>query len=165
MSSQDSQSSPEERATTRLKLRALDEADLEVCSAVLQEAVVKVGDLTFLPGARRVAALFNRFCWESADDSLCRVRTGMHIENVMRVQTRYITQTDPNAALVLLAMRYVENTNGNGIIELIFSDGGIMRLEVECIDVYLDDVSHPWSVEASPGSAMRQGDTQSDADA
>ncbi len=165
MNSHDSQSSPEERGSARLKLRALDEADLEVCSAVLQEAVVKIGDLTFLPGARRVVVLFNRFCWESVDDSLCRVRTGMHIENVLRAQTRDIAQTDPNAALVLLAMRYLENTNGNGIIELIFSDGGIMRLEVECIDIYLDDVSSPWSVDASPGSAMRQGDTQSDADA
>ena len=44
-----------------LKLVALDQEDLAVISAHLQDAIVKVGDLTYLPRERRFALVARRF--------------------------------------------------------------------------------------------------------
>ena len=49
-----------------LKLIALDSEDLAVVSAHMQDAVLTVGDMAFLPQQRRFAALANRFDWDSA---------------------------------------------------------------------------------------------------
>ena len=50
----------------RLKLLALDEEDLAVLSAYVQDAVLKVGDLIYLPKEQRFAVAMNRFIWEKA---------------------------------------------------------------------------------------------------
>ncbi len=49
-----------------LKLIALDGEDLAIISAHLQDAVVRVGDMAFLPREHRFALLTNRFDWEAA---------------------------------------------------------------------------------------------------
>ena len=49
-----------------LKLIALDAEDLKVISAHLQDAVLKVGDMAFVPRERRFAAVLNRFDWTTA---------------------------------------------------------------------------------------------------
>src|SRR5262245_64592893 len=49
-----------------LKLIALDAEDLAVISAHLQDAVLKVADLAFLPREKRFAAVANRFDWLDA---------------------------------------------------------------------------------------------------
>jgi len=51
----------------RLKLLALDEEDLAVLSAYVQDAVLKVSDLVYLPKEQRFAVGMNRFIWEKAD--------------------------------------------------------------------------------------------------
>ena len=50
-----------------LKLIALDEADLEIVSSHLQDAVGRVGDMAYIPSKKRFAALLNRFDWERAE--------------------------------------------------------------------------------------------------
>ena len=49
-----------------LKLIAFDAEDLSVLSAHLQDAVLKVGDMTFRPGEKRFAAILRRFDWATA---------------------------------------------------------------------------------------------------
>ena len=49
-----------------LKLIAFDVDDLAVLSAHLQDAVLKVGDIAYLPRERRFAAIGNRFDWADA---------------------------------------------------------------------------------------------------
>ena len=49
-----------------LKLIALDADDLAVISAHLQDAVLKVGDVAYLPREKRFAAMGNRFDWADA---------------------------------------------------------------------------------------------------
>ena len=53
-------------ADSQLKLIALDEQDLEIVSSHLQDAVVRVGDLAYVPSQKRFAAILNRFNWEKA---------------------------------------------------------------------------------------------------
>src|SRR5262249_25504039 len=51
-----------------LKLVALDNDDIEVLSAHVQDSVVKVGDIMWRPTERRVIVVLNRFDWESAQN-------------------------------------------------------------------------------------------------
>ena len=52
-----------------LKFAVLDEEDLEVASTHLQDAVVKVADVHWRPGEKRLVIALNRFDWESTRDT------------------------------------------------------------------------------------------------
>src|SRR5262245_5336536 len=53
-------------AMPELTLIAFDADDLSVISAHLQDAVLKVGDVAYLPREKRFAAVGNRFDWAEA---------------------------------------------------------------------------------------------------
>jgi hypothetical protein len=133
-----------------LTLAAEDAEDLEVLSARLQDAVARVKDLAWLPKARRFAALFNRYKWEEGRHTV-RVRSGLHFENVRSAKSHNIRR-DPQAVLSLLAIRFTAGgpEDPSGTIELVFSGGGEIRLEVECIEATLSDVSGEWAARGRP---------------
>jgi hypothetical protein len=138
---------------SRLVLAAADAEDLETISARLQDAVVKVKDLVFLPKARRFAALFNRFKWETADtDSGTRVRAGLHIDGVLSAKSCRLDASNPEAVASLLAIRFQPGgaEDPGGMIEFVFSGGGSLRLEVECIAAELSDISGEWAAQGLP---------------
>jgi len=54
---------------TPLKLRAVDEADVEVLGACLQDALVPAHDMSFLAEEKRFVLVANRFCWEKLEKS------------------------------------------------------------------------------------------------
>ena len=47
-----------------LKLRARDAGDLEMIAAILQDALVPLADMKYLPREQRFALMLNRFRWE-----------------------------------------------------------------------------------------------------
>ena len=49
-----------------LKLRAHDQEDLQVIAAHLQDAIVPVSEMLFLPHAQRFILVANRFRWREA---------------------------------------------------------------------------------------------------
>ena len=53
---------------SELKLIALDAEDLSVLSANLQDAVLRIADIAYLPREKRFAAIANRFDWATATD-------------------------------------------------------------------------------------------------
>ena len=53
-------------AMTDLKLLALDSEDLDIVSAHVQDAVVRVGDMGFAKADRRFVMLINRYAWEAS---------------------------------------------------------------------------------------------------
>ena len=136
-----------------LTLAAEDAADLEVISARLQDAVAKVKDLVYLPKRRRFAAVFNRFQWEAgARQGDLRVQSGLHFDGVLSVKSSHIKRGAPDAVVSLLAIRFTPKGTDDpaGVIELIFSGGGTLKLEVECIDAGLSDVSSVWAARGRP---------------
>ncbi len=140
-----------------LKLAAEDAEDLDVISARLQDAVTQIGDLVYLPKKKRFAALFNRFKWEdaakaSSDAGNLRVRSGLHFDRVMSVKAHNIRQGAPEAVISLLAVRFTPRGADDpaGTIELTFAGGGAIRLDVECIDAELVDVSVDWAARGRP---------------
>jgi hypothetical protein len=138
---------------TREVLAAADAEDLEVISARLQDAVGHVRDLVWLPRARRFAALLNRFKWENArrNENL-RVRAGLHFDGVLSAKSSNILRGAPDAVFSLLAIKFIPRggEDPGGMIELQFSGGGAIRLDVECIDVGLSDVSGEWAALGRP---------------
>lgn len=128
----------------RLNLAVEDEEDLQIVSACLQDAVTRVQDFAYLPAARRFAAMVNRFCWEAAGrkqrGDYQRVRAGLHFENVLSVQARNIARDRPDGLLNLLTIEFEETAAPSGIVTLIFSGGGEMRLQVEALDAHMRDL-------------------------
>ena len=134
-------------------LAAEDAEDLQVISAKLQDAVGRVGDLVWLPRARRFAALLNRFKWENKrrTDNL-RVRSGLYFNSVLSVKSHKIMRGDPDAVLSLLTINFKSNgaEDPGGTVEMIFAGGGTIQLEVEAIDAGLSDVSGEWAALGRP---------------
>jgi DUF2948 family protein len=132
-----------------LKLRAEDEEDLAVISAILQDALVAVGEMAWLPEEKRFVLVANRFRWEPAavgprPDNERRM-SGLRIDGVISVQRRGFTPRDSERLLVLLAIRPEA-----GALFLDFAGGSSIRLEVERILCHLDDLGEPWPTRFRP---------------
>ena len=136
-----------------LTLAAEDAEDLEIISARLQDAVAPVKELVWLPRKRRFAALFNRFVWEDQRrNANLRVRSLLHFDDVQSVQSKNIRMRAPDAVVSLLAIAFAPRGGGDpgGTVELQFSGGGTIRLEVECIAAGLTDVGGEWAARGRP---------------
>jgi hypothetical protein len=132
-----------------LRLLAEDAQDLQVISAALQDAVVKVGDIHWEPAARRLTLELNRFRWE-AQDRTERVRTGLQIGCVLAVKARRIRRGAKEAVLELLALRFEPGEAPGGRVVFEFADGGDLSAEVECLEAVLADVSQAWPAKRAP---------------
>jgi hypothetical protein len=137
-----------------LKLIGLDEADLDVISAHMQDAVFKVGDIDYSPRHRQFVLTGNRFVWEAADKrrkSFERRRSVLHFARVDRVRTAGIDRTRPDDVLSLLSIRFEPDpTPPSGEIELIFAGDASIVLDVECIEMQLADQGGAWETRFRP---------------
>ena len=141
-----------------LKLRAEDADDLAVISAVVQDALISVKDLTYDRAARSFMMVANRFRWEGQapnspdggagrsaafERTLCAVRFG----EVDRASYRGFKRRDDDRILSLLTIRPGEKI---GTIDLEFSGGATVRLEISAIRVRASDVGEPWPTAWQP---------------
>jgi hypothetical protein len=138
-----------------LKLAAADAGDLEILSARLQDAVVKLKNCVWLPKKRRFAAMVNRLQWEAGGKT--RVRSGLHFDGVLRVQSSQVKLGAGEAVVSILAVTFTpagakegEDVDPGGVIEIVLAGGGAIRLDVECIDAGLADLTGPWAAIATP---------------
>lgn len=131
-----------------LQLLAEDPDDLAVMSAALQDAVAKVGDISFEGRARRLTIAFNRFRWEAGERQ--RVRSALQVGGVLSLQARKIRRDRRDAVIELLAIGFEPGEAPGGVVTLSFAGGGDLRAEVECIDAVLADVSDPWPTPRAP---------------
>jgi hypothetical protein len=134
-----------------LRLVALDQEDLAVISAHLQDAVVKIGDLAYLPQERRFVLAANRFDWECALDEPPRRRlTGLHFERVLRVRCRGIDRNKPDRMLNLLGVTFAETDAPSGTATLIFEEDAAIQLDIECIEAQMKDLGPVWACDKRP---------------
>ncbi|HUE64780.1 MAG TPA: DUF2948 family protein [Rhizomicrobium sp.] len=156
--------------TSRLKLAAADVEDLQVLSARLQDAVLKLGNVSWQPKKRRFAAVVNRLQWETGGRT--RVRAGLHFGGVLKAQSQNVKLGARDAVVSLLAVRFTpdkpEEGGGEdpgGVIELVLAGGGAFRLMVECIDAELSDMTSAWAARRRPdheGPARKTPNHQSE---
>jgi hypothetical protein len=140
-----------------LKLIALDAEDLAVVSANLQDAVMKVADLAFLPREKRFAAVANRFDWVEAiekeavkDRRYARRRAALRFERVLSAQVQGLDLKNKNAVTSLLTISFEPGDPPAGQVILRFADGGAIRLNVECIEAELRDLGPVWPAKSKP---------------
>ena len=137
-----------------LKLIALDEEDLKIVSAHVQDAIVTVGNLEFWPAPRLFVVPMYRFAWEVAP-GLFRRRAErrnsvLNFNRVLAVRTLNMKRQKPDEVLSLLAIRFEPAAPPAGRIELIFSGGGQIALDVECIEARLADLGGAWEAASRP---------------
>ena len=143
-----------------LKLVALDRDDIEIVSAHVQDALVKVADILWQPDEHRFVMVVNRFDWMNAIDgdgfkngdaaAYRRCRTALRFERVTSCKCRNLDQSNKNATLNLLAVEFAEHSPPSGTITLTFSGGGAIRLEVECLEAELADLGEVFAAVNCP---------------
>jgi hypothetical protein len=145
-----------------LKLVALDEGDVEVVSAHVQDALVRVGDIFWQPRDHRFVMALNRFDWMTAVDAkpatqadYRRCRTALRFERVLGCKYRGLDQLDKDARLNLLAVAFAEQDSPAGTVTLTFSGGGVIRLDVECLEAELADLGEVFTAELCPDHFTR----------
>ena len=103
-----------------LKLVALDEDDLKILSANLQDAVLRMSDMAWVPSEHRFAAILNRFDWlaavEGEGSHLRRCRCALRFDRVKRAQVQNIKPGEPSAFAELLAVTYEQAQPPSGYI-------------------------------------------------
>ncbi len=140
-----------------LRLLALDQEDLAIVSAHLQDAIIRVADLTYLPKERRFVLMGRRFDWEAGPGEPPRRRlTGLHLERVQAVRVRGIDRSKPDAVLNLLAITFEERDPPSGTVTLIFAEGGAIQVDVECIELQMKDLGPVWQAEGRPTHDLGQ---------
>jgi hypothetical protein len=134
-----------------LRLLAQDHEDLQVISAALQDAIAHVGDIRYEPAARRLTVLFNRYRWEACPNGDCeRVVAALQFGDVIRLRHKGLRSDDKGALVSVLALSFHPAEPPGGVVLLHFADGLELRLEVDCIDAVLADVSDPWPASREP---------------
>ncbi len=138
-----------------LRLIALDEEDLAVVSAHLQDAVVKVKDMAFLPQTKRFAMLAARFDWPSAAlGKKERCAAGLHFERVLKAALAGFDQRAGDTCLNLLSIRFFPRDAPAGEVILTFSGGAAVKLDVECLEAQMHDLGPRWTAKAQPGHCL-----------
>ena len=157
--------------SSRMKLRARDAEDLQVIAAVLQDAILPVKEMAYLPEQKRFVLLFNRFKWESlprevaeeamtsaprerpdeaeeADAAFEEVDESTVFERVHAaltfdgVRNVQLRGIDRKDSSRVLELLTVEPRDGE--IALHFAGDAAIRLEARKIRVHLEDMGEPW---------------------
>ncbi len=143
-----------------LKLVALDKDDIEVISAHVQDALVRVADIFWQPREHRFVMALKRFDWMNAVDPSAlkdanspdyrRCRTALRFERVIACKCRNLDQANKDATLNLLAVEFDSHAGPSGTIRLTFSGGGAIRLDVECLEAELADLGEVYAAASCP---------------
>ncbi|MCM2440581.1 DUF2948 family protein [Agrobacterium vitis] len=145
---------------TDLKLLSLDEEDLAILSAHMQDAVFKPADVDYAAKSGVFSVAVNRFVWEKAGKgggifrrakSFERRRALLTIKRVRAVRSIGISQTDKDQVMNLLAVTFRAKEDGpEGRVELVCAAGATIALDVECIEVQLADTGGAWETTSRP---------------
>jgi len=133
-----------------IHLKARDEEDLTVLSALCQDAVVPMGEVSYDATARRFGLLLNRFRWEDvkaaevAGRAPERVQAVLLFEDVLAAQSSGLDAGQKDLVLSILSISFTPTKDGMGRVEIMLAGDGAMALEVEALDVTLKDVTRPY---------------------
>jgi hypothetical protein len=144
-----------------LKLVALDRDDIEVVSAHLQDALVRVADIFWQPQDHRFVMGLSRFDWIGVADAkpasktdYRRCRTALRFERVLSCKCRNLNQTNKDARLNLLAVEFEAQDPPAGVVVMTFSGGGVIRLDVECLEAELADLGEIFVADGCPNHSI-----------
>lgn len=126
---------------TALKLIALDEEDLAIISAHVQDSCVQSAELTYLPAQKRFVVAAMRYDWSAAASGRHeRVGSVLRFDRVLKVAQIGLNPQERATTLNLLAVSFEETEAPSGLVTLAFFGGAAVRLEVECLESELRDI-------------------------
>lgn len=160
--------------TGPLKLRARDAEDLQVVAGFLQDAIVPIGEMCYLPEERRFAMVVSRFRWEACPDdepagpgeaapgartgaeadaedadlaSACYERThcGLCFDGVESARIRGFDLRDRGRILSVLTIG-----EEDGAVVVHFSGGACIRLDGARWEGRIEDLGEPWPTARKP---------------
>ena len=139
-----------------LRLGIATAEDLEVASALMQDAVGLTGEISWMPKRRRLALLVNRFRWEDREAAEAerrdveRVRTALVIDDVLAVRANGLNPGEKDTIYSILRMSFEEGDAPAGTLTLDLAGDGALALDVECLEARVLDVSRPWVARGTP---------------
>lgn len=138
-----------------LHLLAFDAEDLAVVSANLQDAIVRIADMAYLPSDSRFALICQRFDWVAAEGGrIERCQAGLHFDGVRRAALQGFDPQRKDRVLNLLSITFEPGEAPAGVILLTFSGGGAVRLEVDYIEGQMSDLDLRWKARRRPGHEL-----------
>ena len=131
-----------------MNLNAIDTDELKIISTILQDGLIEVNDIKYLPSIRSFFLMITRFMWEEKIVNKVdqRIKAVLSFEDVLSVYSKNIDQLNKNKTLELVTFNYFPNNSKNIEIELLFKNDAIIKLETEIIKCKLQDQGKPWSV-------------------
>jgi len=135
-----------------LRLIAQEADDLAPLAALLQDAALRVGDMTYDRTGRHFTLRLNRFCHESGGPVPLRAPSVLRISCVTRVQMRNLDQAKTQHVLSLLDIEAQTLDAPGCALTLRFAGERRpdVRVEAECIDVLLMDLAVPRRAKSAP---------------
>ena len=129
--------------TNQLKLIALDADDLAVISTHVQDARVQASDIIWRQGEKRLVVGMCRLDWEqrlSGETASRRLIAALRFDRVLACKSRNIDLQAPQATLELVGIEFYAADPPGGSALLLFNHGGVLRLDVECLECELTDL-------------------------
>ena len=137
-----------------LKLIARTDEDLRIISAHLQDSIASTENIANLKKNKIFLMQLNRFMWEDVEKGVFRknkrIRTILKFDNVIRVNSKNISQISKDKFLDFLAIESNKMPDKNYEMKLIFSGDSIIKITAEVIEITLDDQGEPWDTKNKP---------------
>ena len=134
----------------KLKIKFLDKDEIKIFSTLCQDAIFSIDEIIYNKSDKILIATFSRFCWEFVekkikDKTFYRVVSGIRICNVNKIT---YTNKDKINASKFINLLSVDNDKNE--ITLNFSLDVTIKLFIEKIEIYLDDLDMPWPTGKKP---------------
>ena len=134
----------------KLKLKFLDKDEIKIFSTLCQDGIFSIDEIIYNKSDKILIATFSRFCWEFVekkikDKTFYRVVSGIRICNVNKIKYVNKDKIDTSKFINLLSVNNQENE-----IILNFSLEITIKLLIEKIEIYLDDLDMPWPTGKKP---------------
>ena len=137
-----------------LKLLANSEEDLRVISAHLQDSITQVKNIAHLKKNRIFLIQFNRFMWEDIEKGVFRknrrIQSVLKFDNILDVFSKNINQKKSDRFLDFLAIETKLLSDKNYEVKLNFAGDILIKLNLEIIECFLEDISDPWETKNKP---------------
>ncbi len=145
-----------------LRLRALDQDDLQVIAACLQDALVPLREMAFMAEERRFMASFDRFQWErltdpagAADLTVCQ--SILRIDHVEGVQYRGLDAELGGVRFELLTITIEPREETGFQLTFVFAGDVALRLQVSALAIALQDFGEPRPAGVAPRHDLNPG--------
>ena len=134
----------------KLKIKFLDKDEIKIFSTLCQDGIFSIDEIIYNKSDKVLIATFSRFCWEFVEKKIkgktfYRVVSGIRICNVNKITYTNKDKINSSKFINLLSV-----DNDKNEITLSFSSDVTIKLFVEKIEIYLDDLDMPWPTGKKP---------------